>query len=123
LDVKDALKTIRIILSGDSVGWQVEPILHCGLERIEMRLCPDELHFRIYDRGTTHAGIRSGKIIHMKTNSEYEKFDSAMRRVLTVSKEELQRRLDAEKLANKDKPKRGPKPKTSASGHAAGDAG
>jgi len=59
----------------------------------------------------------------MKSNPEYEKFDSAMRQVLHVSKEELQRRLEAEKLANKDKPKRGPKPKTSASGHGASDKG
>jgi hypothetical protein len=58
-----------------------------------------------------------------KHSAEYQNFDNAMRRVLTVSKDELQRRLDAEKLANADKPKRGPKPKTSASGHAASDKG
>jgi len=58
----------------------------------------------------------------MKSNSEYENFDNAMRRVLAVSKAELQRRLDAEKLANKDKPKRGRKPRTSsASGRASRD--
>jgi hypothetical protein len=39
------------------------------------------------------------------------KFDAAMRQVRTVSKEELQRRLEAEKLTNAGKPKRGPKPK------------
>lgn len=54
---------------------------------------------------------------------EFKKFDTAMRRVLHVSKEELQRRLDAEKLARADKPKRGPKPKTSASDHASSDKG
>ena len=58
-----------------------------------------------------------------KSNPEFENFDSAMRRVLTVSKAELQQRLDAEKLANSGKPKRGPKPKTSASGHAASGKG
>ena len=47
----------------------------------------------------------------MKPSAEFENFDNAMRRVLHVSKEELERRLEAEKLANKDKPKRGPKPK------------
>jgi len=55
-----------------------------------------------------------------KANPEYEKFDSAMRRVLTVSKAELRRRIDADKLAHADRPKRGPKPKTSASDHASG---
>ena len=50
----------------------------------------------------------------VKPNPEFEKFNDAMRRVLSVSKAELQRRIDAEKLANAGKPKRGPKPKTSA---------
>ena len=58
-----------------------------------------------------------------KPNPEYENFDNAMRRVLQVSKTELQRRLDADKLARADKPKRGPKPKTSASDHAVSDRG
>jgi hypothetical protein len=58
-----------------------------------------------------------------KQNPEYENFDNAMRRVLTVSKTELQRRLDAEKQARANKPKRGPKPKTSASDHVASDRG
>ncbi len=58
-----------------------------------------------------------------KNSTEYQNFDSAMRSVLQVSKAELQQRLDAEKLANAGKPKRGPKPKTSASGHAASDKG
>ena len=58
-----------------------------------------------------------------KRSTEYQNFDNAMRRVLTVSKAELQQRLDAEKLANAGKPKRGPKPKTSVSGHASGDKG
>ena len=49
-----------------------------------------------------------------KQNSEYENFDNAMHRVLQVSKAELQRRIEADKLAHADRPKRGPKPKTSA---------
>jgi hypothetical protein len=44
-------------------------------------------------------------------STEYQNFDNAMRRVLQVSKTELQQRLEAEKLANSGKPKRGPKPK------------
>jgi hypothetical protein len=58
----------------------------------------------------------------MKSNArpspEYKKFDAAMRQAFSVSKAELQRRLEAEKLVNAGKPKRGPKPKTSASDHA-----
>ncbi len=53
--------------------------------------------------------------------SEMDRFNSALRSVLSVSKIELQQRLEADKLANADKPKRGPKPKTSASGHAASE--
>ena len=49
-----------------------------------------------------------------KSNPEYENFDNAMRRVLTVSKVELERRLEADRLAKQGRPKRGPKPKASA---------
>ena len=58
-----------------------------------------------------------------KPNPEYEKFDNAMRQAFQISKTELQRRLDAAKLVRADKPKRGPKPKTSASDHAVSDRG
>lgn len=51
-------------------------------------------------------------------STEFQNFDNAMRRVLHVSKEELQRRIDAEKQANAGRPKRGPEPKASASDHA-----
>ncbi len=53
--------------------------------------------------------------------AEMKRFESALKSVLSVSKTELQQRLEAEKIANADKPKRGPKPKTSASGHAASE--
>jgi hypothetical protein len=43
---------------------------------------------------------------------EMKNFDDALRRVLRVSKEELNRRLAEEKAASADKPKRGPKPKS-----------
>jgi hypothetical protein len=52
-----------------------------------------------------------------KPNAEFQNFDNAVRRVLSVSKEELQRRIEADKLAHAGQKKRGPKPK-SASGHA-----
>jgi hypothetical protein len=48
-------------------------------------------------------------------STEFDNFESVARDVFQVSKAELKRRLEAEKLANKDKPKRGRKPKTSAS--------
>jgi hypothetical protein len=37
----------------------------------------------------------------MKTSSEYDNFNRTMKKVLSVSKEELQRRLEAEKIAHK----------------------
>jgi hypothetical protein len=46
-----------------------------------------------------------------KSSPEFKNFENVATRVLSVSKAEIQRRLEAEKLANKDKPKRGPKPK------------
>lgn len=44
-------------------------------------------------------------------------FQDALKRVLTVSKTDLNRMLAEEKAANAGKPKRGPKPKSSVSGH------
>ena len=46
-------------------------------------------------------------------NSEFDKFSSALRSVLSVSHDEMKRRLEAEKLSQAGKPKRGPKPKRS----------
>lgn len=54
---------------------------------------------------------------NQKQSEEFKNFDNAVRQVLSVSKEELHRRIEAEKQANAGKPKRGPKPKTSASDH------
>ncbi len=50
--------------------------------------------------------------------SEYQAFQTALRKVLQVSKADLNRMLTEEKIANAGKPKRGPKPKTSPSDHA-----
>lgn len=58
-----------------------------------------------------------------KHSPEYTKFDSAMRQILQVSKTDLNRMLDEEKIANAGKPKRGPKPKTSVSDRAVSDKG
>jgi hypothetical protein len=50
-------------------------------------------------------------------------FDNAMRTILQVSKTDLNRMLAEEKIAKAGHPKRGPKPKTSASSHASGEQG
>ena len=52
-----------------------------------------------------------------------ERFNAALKSVLSVSKSELQEILEAEKRANAGKLKPGPKPKTSASGRAVFDRG
>jgi hypothetical protein len=54
---------------------------------------------------------------------EMRRFNDALRGVLGVSKGDLQQMLEDERLAKIGKPKPGPKPKTSASGHAASDRG
>jgi hypothetical protein len=51
---------------------------------------------------------------------KYKQFQSGLRQVMTVSKEELQRREKQYQDERKDKPKRGPKP-SSASGHVSND--
>jgi len=61
--------------------------------------------------------------VKTKPTEEFRRFDNAMRQILQVSKTDLNRMLAEEKAANAGKPKRGPKPKTSASGHASGDKG
>ncbi len=53
---------------------------------------------------------------------KYKQFQSGLRQVLTVSKDELQRREKQYQDERKDKPKRGPKPTSSASDHVSDDA-
>jgi hypothetical protein len=52
---------------------------------------------------------------------KYRQFEDGLRQVLTVSKEELQRREKQYQDSRKGKPKRGPKPVSSASDHVSGD--
>ena len=52
---------------------------------------------------------------------KFDRFCGALRSVGQVSKRELNQMLADEKIANAGKPKRGPKPRTSASGHAVSD--
>jgi len=58
----------------------------------------------------------------MKTTREtpeMARFNDALRSVMSVSKSELNRRLEADRQAKEGKPKRGPKPKSS--GHVSSD--
>jgi hypothetical protein len=59
------------------------------------------------------------------TSPEMGAFNGALRRVLQVSKTDLNQMLADEKIANQGKRKRGPKPKrrSSASGHASSEKG
>ena len=44
----------------------------------------------------------------MKGNPEFDRFDSTMRKLISVSHEEIKAKLDAEKLAKKQKRKAKP---------------
>ena len=56
-------------------------------------------------------------------SAEFKNFDATVKQVLSVSKAELQKREAEYQAERAGKPKRGPKPKTSVSGHAASDTG
>jgi hypothetical protein len=58
-----------------------------------------------------------------KPSPEYQKFTGALRAVLQVSKSDMNRMLEEERVSKIGKVKPGPKPKTSASGHAVSDKG
>ena len=58
-----------------------------------------------------------------KTSPEYQKFTGALRTVLQVSKTDMNRMLEEERLSKIGKVKPGPKPKTSTSDHAVSDKG
>lgn len=49
-------------------------------------------------------------------NPEMDRFRSALKKVMRVSKDDLKEILAEQKAANADKPKRGPKPKRSTLG-------
>jgi hypothetical protein len=48
-------------------------------------------------------------------SEEYTRFENVLGKVMRVSKAELDRRIAADNASRADKPKRGPKPKTSVS--------
>jgi hypothetical protein len=73
---------------------------------------------------TFHLALRYD--VHVKAKLKpfagYDKFQSALRTVLRVSKADLTRMLADEKAANQGKSKRGPKPKqSSTSDHASSE--
>jgi hypothetical protein len=55
-----------------------------------------------------------------KITPELARFKTALKRVLQVSKSDLNQMLADEKIANEGKPKRGPKPKHFSDDHASG---
>jgi hypothetical protein len=57
----------------------------------------------------------------MKRSPEYTNFENAMRAIMRAPKADVTRILAEEKAERATKPKRGPKPHSSASGHASGD--
>lgn len=54
---------------------------------------------------------------------EIQRFNEALRSVLSVSKRDMNQMLADERRAKEGKPKPGPKPKTSASDHGVSDKG
>ena len=52
--------------------------------------------------------------VSVEKSPEMDRFRSALKSAMQVSKEELKEILAKEKAANADKPKRGPKPKRTA---------
>jgi hypothetical protein len=56
-----------------------------------------------------------------KPSPKYEKFAGALRTVLQVSKSDMNRMLEEERVSKIGKTKPGPKPKTSTSGRAVSD--
>ena len=77
-------------------------------------------------KSVTHIDSAAGYDWRMKSNAKPiggDAFNAALGQVLQVSKAELQRREEEWKREHAGKPKRGPKPKTSASGHACRDTG
>jgi hypothetical protein len=59
----------------------------------------------------------------LSKSPELIRFEGALKSVLSVSKIDMQKMLEDERVANANKAKRGPKPKTLVSGHAASDKG
>ena len=53
----------------------------------------------------------------LKVSDEYTAFQTVLRRSLQVSKPELDRRVAEDNASRADKPRRVPKPRSSASGH------
>ncbi len=56
-----------------------------------------------------------------KRTAEYTNFENAMRAILRAPKADVERVLTEEKAERATKPKRGPKPHSSAFGHVSGE--
>jgi hypothetical protein len=58
-----------------------------------------------------------------KPSAAYTNFENAMRAIMRAPKADVERVLEEERAERATKPKRGPKPHSSASGHACGETG
>jgi hypothetical protein len=75
--------------------------------------------------GTKGALLHGRKMVGMsqRKSPEMQRFNDALRSVLSVSKSDMQKMLEHERQSKIGKVKPGPKPRTSASGRAVSDRG
>jgi hypothetical protein len=69
-------------------------------------------HIRTFYRGPTLRKTIGTPVENAASNPEMDIFRSALKQVMRVSKDDLKEILAQEKVANADKPKRGPKLQT-----------
>ena len=124
-----------IILSVDPLSRHLRKIVNASSEEIMFFLCAIEMGLDSailvaegydwpYQRPLLAlCDMMNDMKSNPKTTDEYTNFQNALRTVLQVSKTELRQREAAYKAANEGKPKRGPKPKALASGHASDEQG
>lgn len=67
-------------------------------------------------------GLRYDNAMRSQPRSkEYRNFENILRGSLSISKQELDRRVEADNASRAGRPRRGPKPKTFVSGRASRD--
>lgn len=107
------INAIRLRLDDTSAWCTAEIPLRYPLKLSNVFLSPFNSESSIFEdagRSSYHRRMKSKP----EPSVEFKNFDSTVRQVLSVSKEELQRREAAYKAKREGKPKRGPKPKASA---------
>jgi hypothetical protein len=123
LGEKTVAGTVRVSLGNNFVWLTAYPWENFLLQDAQMFFRP--IAFRADTCEVESHNVRYDWPMKSKpeSNSEFQKFDATVRQVLSVSKDELARREAEYQAERAGKPKRGPKPKTSVSGHASGDTG